>query len=199
MRTVALALALLFAVTAAKAQDVRSIDIVEHGLYTSETDRTEKQPNGMGHSFLKNICHVGTTDRVPLRLGAQFGFRYRVNGAREGQIVELRKTTIFPAPLTPPGFKPVPASEYVFNRQTGNVSYAGYGFDHDWELVPGTWTFQLWHKARKLAEIAFEIREGRQDPPTPSTSELRCFQVSALTAPQSALTAPQSALRAPHD
>lgn len=179
MRFLSVACALVFAF-AAQAQEVTSVDIVEHGLYTSEVDRTEQQPNGMGHSFLKNICHIGTTDKVPLRMGVQFGFRYRANGPREGQVVDLRKVTVFPAPLTPPGFKPVSVTDRMIGMRIGTVSYSGYGFDHPWELVPGVWTFQMWHRNRKLAEIAFDIREGRQDPPTPSTSEMRCFQVSAL-------------------
>jgi hypothetical protein len=29
------------------------------------------------------------------------------------------------------------------NTAIGSMEIAGYQFDHDWEIVPGTWTIEL--------------------------------------------------------
>ena len=47
--------------------------------------------------------------------------------------------------------------EYVATKTIGRESYTDYGLDHDWKLVPGTWTIELWYRDRKLAEQSFTV------------------------------------------
>ena len=35
----------------------------------------------------------------------------------------------------------------------------GYGFEHAWEIVPGTWTIEISHAGTKLAEQSFTVTE----------------------------------------
>lgn len=42
----------------------------------------------------------------------------------------------------------------TIGREAG---YVDYGFDDPWELVPGTWTIELWHGDRKLATQSFTV------------------------------------------
>jgi hypothetical protein len=37
------------------------------------------------------------------------------------------------------------------------MEIAGYQFGHDWEIVPGTWTIELWDGDRKLASQSFQV------------------------------------------
>ena len=37
------------------------------------------------------------------------------------------------------------------------VLYRDYTFAHDWELLPGVWTFQIWYQGRMLAEEKFTV------------------------------------------
>jgi hypothetical protein len=36
--------------------------------------------------------------------------------------------------------------------EIGRVFYESYHFDHDWEMVPGAWSFEIWYDGRKLTE-----------------------------------------------
>ena len=132
--------------------------IVEHGLYTAETVRVEKLPNGFNSNIVDKICHIVTTESVPLRMGAQFGFRYRLDGGPAGAPVMLRRVTRFPAPITPDNGPPAQSvSEHNISMRVGATSYVGYGFDHPWELVTGTWSLEIWHGERLLIRQDFEI------------------------------------------
>ena len=42
----------------------------------------------------------------------------------------------------------------------GPREIAGYQFGHDWEIVPGTWTIELWDGDRKLASQSFQVVKG---------------------------------------
>jgi hypothetical protein len=42
-------------------------------------------------------------------------------------------------------------------EKIGAVAYNGYTFDEDWELVPGTWIFEVWEGDRKLASQSFDV------------------------------------------
>jgi hypothetical protein len=39
----------------------------------------------------------------------------------------------------------------------GPGGYLSYSFDHDWEMVPGVWTLQIWNQGRMLAEQTFTV------------------------------------------
>jgi hypothetical protein len=41
----------------------------------------------------------------------------------------------------------------------GTLCLLGYGFDNDWEIVPGVWTEQIWYQDRTLAERSFTVSE----------------------------------------
>ena len=45
----------------------------------------------------------------------------------------------------------------IFKKKIGETAYLGYGIENDWEIVPGTWTFEIWYSGRKLAEQSFTL------------------------------------------
>ena len=173
-----LAVFLLLIAGPAAAQDVR-INVFEHGIYTAETVRTERLPNGFDSNIVQNICHVMTTEAVPARMVLQFGMRYRVEGEPVGAPIVLQRITRFPVPLRPPtGASAQSVSEYATRIAIGATSYAGYGFDHDWELVAGTWILELWWNGRMLAQQRFEIGIGDLPADRPRSNE-NCFSLSS--------------------
>ncbi|HYC63256.1 MAG TPA: DUF3859 domain-containing protein [Reyranellaceae bacterium] len=180
MRPAALSLVVLLALAApASAQLVRGVDIVEQGIYTADIDRTVRGTDGLFRNVLSNICHVVDTDTIPARLGLHFGFRYRLNGT-EGQTIDVRKITVFPRAMMPPGaVRPIAQTEHVFRRAIGSVSFTGYAFDEPPELVPGIWQFQMWHSARMLSEMKFSVIEDN-GMRLPRASNANCFRVSSL-------------------
>jgi Domain of unknown function (DUF3859) len=162
----------------ATAQNL-TVTIVEHGIYTAETVRVEKLPNGFNSNVVDKICHVETTGAVPAKLGVQFGFRYRLEGGPEGAPVVLRRVTRFPAPVSPPDGPPAQAvSENNIGVRIGATSYLGYGFDHAWELVKGLWSLEIWYGQRRLAGQEFEIGEGEPPQARPRGDGDQCFELS---------------------
>ena len=180
MRAFTAAWLLLFAGPAA-AQDI-SATIIEHGIYTAETVRTEKLPNGFSSNIVRNICHVATTEDIPAKLGVQFGYRYRLDGPQENAAVILTRVTRFPAPMKPPGGAAAQSvSEHNIQMRVGTVSYVGFGFDHDWEMMRGRWALELWQGRKMLARQAFDIGDGELPADRPrqrgQTGD-NCFELS---------------------
>jgi len=97
---------------------------------------------------------------VPARLGTRFGIEFRVDGAPAGEPVTLYMALTFP----PQGLRNpntgamLHGTRIAFpNVKIGALSLLGYGFDSTWEIVPGTWTEQIWYKDRMLAERTFTV------------------------------------------
>lgn len=163
-RVRALALAVLFAGFAAssayaqKAQ-VSRIDVTEYGLYTADITKKQQSPTGVSHNIVNNIRHAVTTRTVPAQLGVHFGFRYRIVGKPTGAPVTLTKVTIFPpGGLHKPGVAtPILQNKYDLARKIGQTSFTDYSLEDSWEVVPGTWTFELWVGNRKLTSQSFEV------------------------------------------
>ncbi len=157
-KTIAIAFATVLTF-GAQAQQVTSVEIVEYGIYTSDVTQSQRTGSGLLQSTLTNIRHAATTTTIPAQHGIRFGFRFHVTGSPAGAKVELRKVTLFPAPglKSPKSAEPLRRNEYTLVKSIGETSYTGYNFDDPWELVPGTWTVQLWSGDRKLAEQRFTV------------------------------------------
>jgi hypothetical protein len=143
MRLVSSFAVLLLLPFSAHAQTARvdRIDVVEYGIYRAETTKQTATPGTAGGYVrtLTNIKNSEVTRTIPARRGVRFGFRFNVIGAPNGAQVPITKITKVPEPgLRKPGSaKVVYRDEYVSTRTIGQESYTDYGFDDDWELVPG--------------------------------------------------------------
>lgn len=160
MKLLAVAVAVLLLSKPALAEvKVTGAEIVEYGIYTAEIETAKRDNNGVLQSSLGNIRHAATTTTVPARHGVRFGFRYRIIGAPAGAAVPVRFLTVFPpAGLRPPNTaRPIHNSESNVTQKIGEVGYHDYGFDDPWELVPGSWTIQIWYGNNKLAEQKFTV------------------------------------------
>jgi uncharacterized protein DUF3859 len=173
-RWIALGVALfaLFALPAARAQTaaVAQAEILWAGLYRASIIGTVAQPNtAIGRTNqLGQIDKLESTTTVPVRLGINFGFEYRLLGAPEGATADVKVVVTLPkAGLLNPArqervyresWEPAPAL-------IGGTSVIGYLLEQDWELVPGLWKFELWHGDHKLGEQSFcLIEEGANGP-----------------------------------
>ena len=142
---------------------VEKIKVTDFGIYTAERDSSIKTPNtasGVTHGVdIDTISLSETTRTIPARMGIHFGFRYSIIGAPSDADVDLHVVNIFPSPglVNPATQVPRMRDDYVHTGVIGEECYHDYSFDHDWELVPGTWTFQIWYQDRKLAEQSFNV------------------------------------------
>jgi hypothetical protein len=176
MKSVTL-VAVITAVLALATPSVASnIEILEFGIYSAEVKIPATGSNEtMKSAGLANICHVMTTSVVPARDNLQFGFRFRLLGPDVGKAIGLRRIIRWPDHL-----KPATSPEtYVENEQikqvkVGEVSWTGWT---NWQTRPGIWTFQLFDKDLKLAEMSFTVVAKDAFTIQPSAAST-CFRLS---------------------
>jgi hypothetical protein len=94
------------------------------------------------------------------RVGLGFGVRFRSSGARDGERAMLHSVWKIPAPgiVNPNDGKTYLQSTADFPTTIGSTHVRGYTFEQPWEIVPGTWTLEIWQGDRKLLEKSFEIK-----------------------------------------
>jgi len=164
MKAILALVALLMGITAAAAQADRidGADITKFGPYEYKVTNTESV-RGTAAGTLKSVDYkfVSQTTSIPARRGVGFGIEYRLLGAPKAATVPLRSVTIFPAgglrnPKTGETFE---RNEYIEEKAIGALLLKGYTLDEDWEVVPGTWTFQVWFGDQLLAEKSFTLTE----------------------------------------
>ncbi len=145
----------------AQGGKVDRIEIVETGIYRAETALIEHAPaTATGQrNILSDTRLIYSTTSIEAKLGVHFGMRYRVVGRPNQATVKLTSVTQYPgAGLKKPGTETLQTrGEHALFATIGAVNYRGYVFEHDWELVPGTWTFELWDGKRKLASQTFNV------------------------------------------
>ena len=159
--TVGVALALCVVVAEAQNTRVDRIDLLRAGIFQAAVAKEipdTSLASGSRHEVTKpELQSAGKT--VPAKLGLRFGFEYRIVGEPDDAPVPIKEVTVFPIQglRSPETGKTIYREEIEREGRIGKVSGKGYGFDHAWELVPGTWRFELWYSGRKLADESFQV------------------------------------------
>jgi hypothetical protein len=161
MRLSGLLLCFALVLPAADARAETRAEIFDAGIYELDFVRTVEAPNTASgtQSIVQNEKLLERTTCIPAARGIRFGFRYRVFGEPAGQVA-LRMVNHYPADgLRNPATNKVHyTGEVVQPAIAGGISlYTGYGFDEDWEVVPGIWVFEIWYKGKLLASQKFEV------------------------------------------
>lgn len=98
------------------------------------------------------------TNAIPMQLGTEFGIEYQINTKPKGRPIDITTVIKFPAPgLIQPRGRTYLTSKETKRVKIGEPHLHGYGFDEDWELVPGEWVFEVWHKKAKLVSKTFTV------------------------------------------
>ena len=154
-------LLVLTGVPDARAQQIDRVEIVEWGIFKDERTSVEPAPLAVTGTtnLVANVRLQQATTTIPALVEMKFGFQYRVVGSPSGTPVRLKCVVRLPNPgvTNPYKGKTFSSSEFHTNAVIGAIAYVGYGFDYDWEVVPGPWTLELWHEGRKLAEKTFIV------------------------------------------
>ena len=97
------------------------------------------------------------TDRIPLRKGVRFGYRYWLKLPGEAKRPGLTRVLIHPEMTLPDGTVVTRSSRNITKRATHGIVTAidAYGITEDYELVEGEWVFQIWYDGHKLVEQKF--------------------------------------------
>jgi hypothetical protein len=157
IRVLLIAMLIGLGASAAGAREAARIEVYEFGTYAAvgPAYRQPPSPQGIKIETHESYLHLETTRMIVARLGARFGFRYTTigNGA------PLKMVWTFP----PPGLigrdpqKPVRREVVQLPAVSNGSSALIMSLESPSDLVPGTWTIEIWSGNRKLAEEKFEI------------------------------------------
>jgi hypothetical protein len=156
---IALAVFILGGALSLWAADIQSVEIINYGIYKAEILRQEDAAKAAaGYKTVStNPVYRQKTDKIAATLGMSFGFEYIIHGTG-ADLVDLTVKYLHP-PITNPKTGKVFASQEIVshNRRIGKTNNIGYRFGDSWEIVPGTWTIQLFYGDNKVAEKIFYI------------------------------------------
>jgi Domain of unknown function (DUF3859) len=145
----------------AQAPRVDRAEIIDFGIYTFTPTGTNSAPDAVGgkDQQVEDLRLAARTHTIPLEKGVAFGYRFKLVGSPADAKVPLRAVILFPpGGLTNTALrKHYDRSSVDFTASIGSVSVRGYSLDDPWDLVPGTWTMQLWQGDRKLNEEVFTL------------------------------------------
>jgi len=154
-----LSFSIALAACSTKPTQAPSGQVTEFGIYSRGTEIIRDDSSSPSGHFRasSNFRLLQQTAAVPLKLGTKFGFCFQVDGLPQDGAVVLTEEVIHP-PITKPNGATVmsfssPRRLVVVNGRGG--SCGGYSFDHDFELVPGTWRFTVLLGQQKLLSQEF--------------------------------------------
>lgn len=159
-------IALLFFVNTATAGDteieISVAEITGYGIFeTGQSARYSGFSKRMiAADAVTGVRFVEYTNEIPARLGVNFGFEYSINSTPRGAKIPVRSIIRFPEPgLQHPSGKHYAESIEEKHIKIGDSSLHGYGFDESWEIVPGQWVFEIWHRNARLIRKTFTVVE----------------------------------------
>jgi hypothetical protein len=139
--------------------------VLERGVYQAGSEAYAIAQSSVGPvTKVRNATLVQSTTKIPARRFIRFGLRYVITGFPRGAQVGIKVVTRFPEPgLQDPrtGFRHN-HSEYVIPAQIGAQAYREFMFDHSWEMLPGAWVFEFWHKCKLIGSQTFCVFEEHQ-------------------------------------
>jgi hypothetical protein len=139
--------------------------------------------------MVRPVRHIESTSVIPARRCVSFGFEYLILGTPSGADIPIKMITRFPEQglRNPETGKTTDRNETRVGRRVGQRHFRAYTLEQSWEVVLGTWTFELWYGDRKLAEQSFKLvdpcPEGCQEPVMPDESACERSLISIAPAP----------------
>lgn len=97
------------------------------------------------------------TDSIPATLGLRFGFNYAISGKPEFSYVDISKIIRYPEPGLKRNGKYIHSDSTTTSVQLDKLSYYGFNFEKEYELVAGKWEFEFSYKGTKLFSKVFYV------------------------------------------
>ncbi|RFB78828.1 DUF3859 domain-containing protein [Methylovirgula sp. 4M-Z18] len=144
----------------AEAAHLDGVKLLRHGIFLTVRDETKPEVHTrLGFSVtVKDMKFVTDAVQVPACLGSTFGHEFQLIGAPTGALVPMQTVVIPPRPLNDPAVdQPIAKAITTFAGTIGTARVDVYKFDYDWEVLRGTWTFQVWQGDRLLLEDKFDV------------------------------------------
>lgn len=154
--------AVLCLATAAPAQEpqITGAQITEVGIFTVEVIKSYADQGVVrgDRRIVRNYVLVQPGTNIPLLSGTTFGFNFTLLGSPADAPVNVQIKLIHP-PFTPTGGgAPRTLSQTQAQFHIAPKQHLSYTLGKT-NRSPGTYTFQIFHQGRKLAEQSFTVRE----------------------------------------
>jgi len=160
-----------------EAMKTPDIEIIESGIFSSaDLGAMTRKTMPTGNITVRRIELVKKTARIPAVLGVMFGVRYRLKGLTPGERVQIAVKVRMPEEKKlAQGSKEFEQSrkayeEVSITKTIGEVTFDGFLFKKNRELVPGTWAIELLCNGIRIGEQSFEVYNAEKgvDTPVPS-------------------------------
>jgi hypothetical protein len=142
----------------AAASERSRVEIVDFGIYDHRVDQIVKDPKELARerSIVSGIRLRLEAIEIDAQPGRMFGYQFRIVDPRlAGETLVLRKTV--PRLTNPATGESATVMESELVANPGTLHLNAYGFDYDWEMAEGYWTFEVLHKGAVLATKRFKI------------------------------------------
>jgi hypothetical protein len=147
---------LSLSIFAAGKVQVSGAKVTEVGIYKTHVATDYTNAAGVKLRGIDEFKLVHATTNVPARIGVCFGFRYVILGEPKNAPIMLTMVGKHPPIKNAKTGKVETEDRYPLQSWIGNT-YTSNSLDDESELVPGKWTFEVWHEGKKLCEQSFMV------------------------------------------
>jgi Domain of unknown function (DUF3859) len=137
------------------------IEVERPGVYDIQAGISkEDQSVSTGHKITVRVYkNLRTGTQIEAKAGTVIGAELTVVGVPRGGKVPIKVMWRYPPPglINPETKSANTEDEYTDVQVVGESFPVFWGMTQEWHLVPGTWTLEVWHGERKLAEQRFQI------------------------------------------
>lgn len=151
----------------AQPHHIDRVDIINWGRYDVEIAKTidDRYLAGGRQNVVADRKNLELTATIAARLCVSFGLEYVLVGTPTNVDVPIKMVTRFPVGgvRNPDTGLVTHRHEAIVMRTIGQLHFRSYTLEREWEVVPGTWTFELWDNDRKLVERSFMLTRNCDD------------------------------------
>lgn len=161
MRILLACLIVISGLASAQAQvHIENAQVLRTGTYKIDKYKTIKDASistGMRSEATPVIQHLTTV--IPAKLDTIFGLDVLVRGSPRSRVIPVRVVWHYPAPgiRNPNTGVAKRTDEFTTTLALNNKTTFYWSLSKKYTLVPGTWTFELWHGDRLLINQAFVL------------------------------------------
>jgi hypothetical protein len=161
------AVVLLFTATHGLAQPTNATGKVnDYGMYRTtqlipqNLVKTPESIVGLDKTPGRGVHLISITNRIPAKLGVHFGMRFTLlNLPVPDGVVGITKIARHPLMVKSDGTVSTCYTnvQKQIVRAGWTAGWTGYSFDHDYELLPGPWEFELQYEGKLLCKSEFIV------------------------------------------
>ncbi len=143
-------------VSTGKNEVPKKIDVLEYGIYACQkvaTISTSESSIGI-MTTARDFKLIETTDQIPAAKGTLFGITVRYEDLKQ-ESIEILLRILHPAMDDPDMKKAMTEATLRWPIHSGIPAHFGYMLTEDFELVRGSWTFEVWYMNQLSCSKAF--------------------------------------------